>query len=100
MLAGLLVSLGSLVEVSRMVSVSSTVSGVNYELEAIIATVVGGTAFSGGKGKIPGTIVGAIILYIITNILIHLNVSTFLSGAVKGFVILIAVLLQKREKNN
>ena len=100
MLAGLMVSFGSLVEVSRMVSVSSTVSGVNYELEAIIATVVGGTAFSGGKGKIPGTIFGAIILYIITNILIHLNVSTFLSGAVKGSVILIAVLLQKRERAN
>lgn len=98
MLCGLMVSLASLVEVSRMVSVSPTVSGINYELEAVIATVVGGTAFSGGKGKIPGTIIGAIILYIITNILIHLNVSTFLSGAVKGFVILAAVLLQKREK--
>lgn len=95
---GLMAALGSLVEVSRMVSVSPTVSGVSYELEAVIAAVVGGTAFSGGKGKIPGTIVGAIILYIITNILIHLNVSTFLSGAFKGIVILLAVLLQKREE--
>lgn len=100
MLCGLLAALASLVEVSRMVSVSPTVSGVGYELEAVIASVVGGTAFSGGKGKIPGTIVGAIILYIITNILIHLDVSTFLSGAVKGIVILVAVLLQKREDNS
>lgn len=97
MLCGLLAALASFVEVSRMVSVSPTVSGVGYELEAVIASVVGGTAFSGGKGKIPGTIVGAIILYIITNILIHLDVSTFLSGAVKGVVILAAVLLQKRD---
>ena len=100
MLCGLMVSLASLVEVSRMVSVSPTVSGINYELEAIIATTVGGTAFSGGKGKIPGTVIGTIILYIITNILIHLNISTFLSGAVKGIVILVAVLLQKREKSS
>ena len=98
MLCGLMAAIASLVEISRMVSVSPTVSGVNYELEAVIAAVVGGTAFSGGKGKIPGTIIGAVILYIITNILIHLNVSTFLSGAVKGTVILIAVLLQKRDK--
>lgn len=98
MLCGLMAAIASLVEISRMVSVSPTVSGVNYELEAVIAAVVGGTAFSGGKGKIPGTIIGAVILYIITNILIHLNVSTFLSGAVKGAVILIAVLLQKRDK--
>lgn len=100
MLCGLMAALGSLVEVSRMVAVSSTVSGISYELEAVIATVVGGTAFTGGKGKIPGTIIGAIILYIITNILIHLNVSTFLSGAVKGTIILVAVLLQKREKTS
>jgi len=98
MLAGLMVAIASSIEVSRMASVSPTLSGDSYELEAIISTVVGGTSFSGGKGKIPGTIIGAIILYIITNILIHLNISTFLSGAVKGLVILAAVLLQKRDR--
>lgn len=98
MIIGLMVAIASTVEVSRMASVAPTSSGLNYETEAIIAAVVGGTAFTGGKGKIPGTVIGAIILYIIFNMLVHLNVSTFLNGAVKGSVILIAVLLQKRDK--
>ena len=74
-----------------------TVSGVDYELEAVTSAIVGGTSFNGGKGKIAGTILGAIILFIITNMIIHLNVSAYLSGAVKGIVILVAVLLQKRD---
>lgn len=98
MLIGLMVGLAALIEVSRMASVSPTVSGIDYELEAVTASIVGGTSFNGGKGKIAGTVLGVIILFVITNMLIHLDVSTFLSGAVKGTVILIAVLLQKRDK--
>jgi ribose transport system permease protein len=94
-LIGLMAAFASTIEVSRMASVSPTVSGISYELEAVTSAIVGGTAFSGGKGKIAGTIIGAIILFIITNIMIHLDVSTYLSGAVKGVIILVAVLLQK-----
>jgi len=94
-LIGLMAAFASTVEVSRMASVSPTVSGINYELEAVTSAIVGGTAFSGGKGKIAGTIIGAIILFIITNIMIHLDLSAYLSGAVKGIIILVAVLLQK-----
>lgn len=83
-----------------MASVSSTVTGVDYELEAVTSAIIGGTSFSGGKGKIVGTVIGAVILFIITNMLIHLDVSTYLSGAVKGLVITVAVLLQKREDGN
>ena len=97
MLAGVMTALASVVEVSRMASVAPTSSGVSYETEAIICAVVGGTAFTGGKGKIPGTVIGAVILYVIFNMLVHLNISTYLSGAVKGMVILVAVLLQKRD---
>ena len=96
-LIGLMAAFASIMEVSRMASVSPTVSGVQYELEAVISAIVGGTSFSGGKGKILGTILGAIMLFIISNMLIHLNISTYLSGAVKGTVILVAVLLQKRQ---
>ena len=97
MLIGLMAALAATIEVSRMASVSPTVSGVDYELEAVTSAVVGGTSFNGGKGKIAGTGLGAIILFIITNMIIHLNVSAYLSGAVKGIVILVAVLLQKRD---
>lgn len=97
MLIGLMAALAATIEVSRMASVSPTVSGVDYELEAVTSAIVGGTSFNGGKGKIAGTVLGAIILFIITNMIIHLNVSAYLSGAVKGIVILVAVLLQKRD---
>lgn len=97
MVIGLMAALASIMEVSRMASVSPTVSGVQYELEAVISAIVGGTSFSGGKGRILGTVLGAIMLFIISNMLIHLNISPYLSGAVKGIVILAAVLLQKRE---
>lgn len=97
MLIGLMAALAATIEVSRMASVSPTVSGVDYELEAVTSAIIGGTSFNGGKGKIAGTILGAIILFIITNMIIHLNVSAYLSGAVKGIVILVAVLLQKRD---
>lgn len=98
MLIGLMAALAATVEVSRMASVSPTVSGDGYELEAVTSAIIGGTSFDGGKGKIAGTILGAIILFVITNMIIHLNVSTYLSGAVKGVVILVAVLMQKRDK--
>lgn len=98
MLIGFLIGLASMVEVSRMASISSTVSGVDYELEAVTSAVVGGTSFAGGKGKIIGTVIGAILMSIISNMLIHLNVSVYLSGAVKGLVILTAVLMQRRDK--
>ena len=97
MLIGLMAALAATIEVSRMASVSPTVSGVDYELEAVTSAIVGGTSFNGGKGKIAGTVLGAIILFIITNMIIHLHVSAYLSGAVKGIVILVAVLLQKRD---
>ena len=97
MLIGLMAAFAATIEVSRMASVSPTVSGVDYELEAVTSAIVGGTSFNGGKGKIAGTVLGAIILFIITNMIIHLNVSAYLSGAVKGIVILVAVLLQKRD---
>lgn len=97
MLIGLMAALAATIEVSRMASISPTVSGIDYELEAVTSAIVGGTSFSGGKGKIAGTVLGAVILFIITNMMIHLDVSTYLSGAVKGIVILVAVLLQKRD---
>lgn len=97
MLIGLMAALGSTIEISRMASVSPTVSGVDYELEAVTSAIIGGTSFNGGKGKIAGTVLGAIILFIITNMMIHMNVSPYLSGAVKGIVILVAVLMQKRD---
>ena len=98
MMVGLCVGIGSTMEMSRMVAVAAATSGSQYEFEAITAVIVGGTALSGGKGRLVGTIVGFIILGIVNNMMIMLNISPYLSGAVKGAVILFAVLLQRRER--
>jgi ribose transport system permease protein len=66
----------------------------NYELNVIAAVVIGGTSMSGGKGSIIGTIMGAIILGMINSMLVLGNVSSFLQQAVRGLVIIAAVLLQ------
>jgi ribose transport system permease protein len=98
MLVGLCTGIASTMEMSRMVAVAAATSGSQYEFEAITAVIVGGTALSGGRGRLIGTIVGFIILGIVNNMMIMLNISPYLAGAVKGAVILFAVLMQRRER--
>jgi ribose transport system permease protein len=97
-IGGITVGLSAIMLSSRLNSVSPGDSGLFYELDAIAAVVIGGTSLSGGRGFIWGTVVGAIILGIINNMLNLLGVSPYLQGTVKGAVILIAVLVQ--FKNN
>lgn len=98
MLVGLCTAIAATMEMSRMAAVAAASSGAQYEFEAITAVIVGGTSLSGGKGRIIGTVVGFIILGIVNNMMIMLNISPYLSGAVKGAVILFAVLLQSRGR--
>ena len=70
-----------------------------YEMDAIAAAVIGGTLMSGGKGSILGTMMGAVMLGIINNMLVMGGISAFLQQAVKGFVIIVAVLLQYNNSN-
>ncbi len=98
MLVGLCTGIAAVIEMSRMAAVAATTSGAQYEFEAITAVLVGGTSLAGGKGRIVGTVVGFIILGIVNNMMIMLNISPYLSGAVKGAVILFAVLMQRRER--
>ena len=98
MLVGLCVAIGAVIEMSRMAAVASTSSGNLYEFEAITAAVVGGTSITGGKGKIVGTVIGALFLGVVSNMMIMMSISPYLNGAVKGAVILLAVLFQRRER--
>ena len=98
MMVGLCAGVAATMEMSRMAAVAAATSGAQYEFEAITAVIVGGTALSGGRGRLIGTIVGFIILGIVNNMMIMLNISPYLSGAAKGAVILFAVLLQRRER--
>ena len=94
MIVGACAGIGAIIDMSRMVAVSSTASGLNYEFDAITAVLLGGTSLAGGRGTIYGTVFGAILLFFVSNIMIQLNISTYLTGMVKGLIILGAVLLQ------
>ena len=82
----------------KLLIIDRPIEGDQYEFEAITAVIVGGTSLTGGRGRILGSIVGFIILGIVNNMMIMLNISPYLSGAVKGAVILFAVLMQRRER--
>ncbi|MHB1155747.1 MAG: ABC transporter permease [Phycisphaerales bacterium] len=82
----------------RMNSVSSSTTGMLYELDVIAAVVIGGTRMRGGAGSVVGTLVGVLILGVIGNMLNLLQVSTYWQGLVKGLIIIAAVLLQRAER--
>lgn len=95
-LSGLLAGLAGVILTSRLLSAQPT-AGVGYELDAIAAVVIGGTSLTGGQGGVIGTLIGALIIGVIDNGLNLLNVSSFYQQAVKGLIILIAVLLDRRN---
>ena len=95
-ITGLLCALAGAVLTSRLNSAQPT-AGMGYELDAIAAVVLGGTSLSGGKGRITGTLIGALIIGTLNNGLNILNVSSFYQQVVKGIVILLAVLMDRKK---
>ncbi|MBS3812960.1 ABC transporter permease [Candidatus Bipolaricaulota bacterium] len=82
---------------SRLNSINPTTAGSGFELDAIAAVIIGGTMLSGGSGSVFGTLIGAIILGIVSNMLNLLGVSPYLQGTVRGLVIIGAVLIQRQR---
>ena len=93
--AGLLSAVSAIVITGRLNSAQPT-AGAGYELDAIAAVVLGGTTLAGGEGSVLGTLLGAFIIGVLNNGLNLLNVSSFYQQVVKGVVILLAVLLDRR----
>ena len=96
-ISGILAAVAGIIITSRLFSAQPT-AGNSYELDAIAAVVLGGTSLTGGKGKISKTIVGALIMGVLSNALNLLDVSSYYQMMVKGVVILIAVLLDRKNK--
>jgi len=98
MLLGACVGVATLLYVPRLGSASPT-TGLLWELEAIAAVIVGGTALKGGAGSITGTVVGAILLSVISNILnLTSIISVYLNAAVQGGVIIVVAFMQRRRR--
>lgn len=95
-LTGMLAALSAIILTSRLNSAQPT-AGTSYELDAIAAVVLGGTSLTGGKGWIFGTLVGALIIGVLNNGLNLIGVSSFFQQVVKGVVILIAVLIDRKK---
>ncbi|HEX8341516.1 MAG TPA: ABC transporter permease, partial [Tepidisphaeraceae bacterium] len=96
-LLGMCVGIATLLYVPRLGSASPT-TGLLWELEAIAAVIVGGTALKGGSGSIVGTVIGAVLLSVISNILnLTSIISVYLNAAVQGFVIIAVAFMQRRK---
>lgn len=95
-LAGALYGLGGYLEVARIGSASNA-TGINYELDAIAACVVGGISFSGGIGKISGAVAGVLMFTVISYGMNFLGLDVFFQYIIKGLIIVIAVALDTRK---
>ena len=99
-LSGLLVAVAAVINVARIGSMDYANAGSGYEMDAIAAVVVGGTSMSGGRGSIVGTVLGMLIIAVMNNLLNLIGVPPFLREAFKGLIVIVAVLLQKKDKQS
>lgn len=95
-ISGMMASVAGIIITSRLNSAQPT-AGQSYEMDAIASVVLGGTSLSGGHGRIVGTLIGALIMGTLNNGLNLLGVSSFYQQIVKGIVIIIAVLLDRKK---
>jgi ribose/xylose/arabinose/galactoside ABC-type transport system permease subunit len=94
-LSGLLAGLAGLIETARLGASDAQKVGLNIELDAIAATVVGGTPLTGGRATVLGTLVGALIMQVITTGFVMNGISYAWSLVIKAAIIIIAVYIQR-----
>jgi ribose transport system permease protein len=93
--SGMLAGLGGVMSAARLYAANGLQLGQAYELDAIAAVILGGTSFVGGVGSIWGTLVGALIIAVLSNGLILVGVSDIWQYIIKGLVIIVAVALDR-----
>ena len=98
-LGGVMTAIATVIYLARIGSMDFANAGSGYEMDAIAAVVVGGTSMAGGKGNVIGAFIGMLIIGVMNNILNTVGVPTFLCDAVKGVIIIFAVMLQKKDNN-
>ena len=95
-LSGALAAFGSIVLFSR-ITTASPLLGANYETNAILAVVVGGTSLIGGRGSVVRTMLGVLLVTLLSNCLNLLGVSTYLQSVCKGAILIIAIWIDRRR---
>ncbi|WP_244493810.1 ribose ABC transporter permease [Aureimonas sp. AU4] len=98
-LAGICAGLAGVILAARLISAQPT-AGTGYELDAIAAVVLGGTSLAGGRGRIVGTLIGAVILGVLSTGLILMNVPFFTQLLIKGVVIILAVAIDSLKQRS
>jgi len=96
-ISGLTAALAAVILTGRLMSGQPN-AGVGFELDAIAAVVMGGTAIAGGRGLIFGTLIGAILLGILNNGLNLVGINPYLQDVIKGFIILLAIYIGRGER--
>ena len=97
-LGGVMTAIAAIIYIARIGSMDFANAGNGYEMDAIAAVVVGGTSMAGGKGFLVGAFIGMLIIGVMNNILNTVGVPTFLCDAVKGVIIIFAVLMQRKDQ--
>ena len=95
-ISGILYGVAWFLEAGRAGS-TTTATGLNYELDAIAACVVGGVSFTGGVGTIPGVLIGAVLLQVINYGLNFIGVNAYWQFIIRGLIIIVAVSLDVRK---
>lgn len=95
-ISGMMTALGAIMLVSRVTNASPTV-GQDYDNDAIISVVVGGTALSGGKGSVFGTMLGVLLVTMLSNCMNMLHVSTHMQRVMRGAILILAIWADSRK---
>ncbi len=99
LIMGVLTAIAGLIVSARLGSGQPS-AGQNFEMDCITAAVVGGTSMSGGKGKLFGTIVGVLLLSVLSNGMTLINVNSYWQQIIKGIIIVVAVLIDTKTKKH
>ncbi len=95
---GAMCAISAFLLAGRFGTVSTNNFGLFFEMDAIAAVIIGGTAMAGGRGTIWGTVIGCFMLQIIQNMLNMAGISPYLQGVIKGIVIIGSVFIQKQKQ--
>ncbi|HSK68930.1 MAG TPA: ABC transporter permease [Candidatus Limnocylindria bacterium] len=99
-LTGLLSGISGLIYSSRIISNDSNNAGLGYEMDAILAVVIGGTSMTGGKFSLTGTVIGSLVIRTITTLVLYFGVVSEAIMAFKALIIAVVIVLQSEPVRN